>query len=113
MTNKEAINLLDNLKGMIDDNQGNDYDQAFRMAIKALEKAEKYRWHDLGKNPDDLPEKDGNDESDYVLVIVGNPSWNHWEQAYYHHGKKQWSTYDNNVIAWKHVEPFEEKDDVR
>ena len=38
MTNEEAMNLLDNLKGMIDDSQGNDYDSAFNLAIKALEK---------------------------------------------------------------------------
>ena len=38
MTNEEAMNLLDNLKGMLDDSQGNDYDSAFNLAIKALEK---------------------------------------------------------------------------
>lgn len=38
MTNEEAMNLLDNLKGMIDDSQGNDYDSAFNLAIKGLEK---------------------------------------------------------------------------
>lgn len=35
---KKVIDLLDNLKGMIDDSQGNDYDYAFRTAIEALEK---------------------------------------------------------------------------
>lgn len=38
MTNKEAIDLLDNLIGMVEDNQGNDYDVAIRMAIEALSK---------------------------------------------------------------------------
>ena len=36
MTREEAIDLLDNLKGMIEDSQGNDYDKAFGMAIEAL-----------------------------------------------------------------------------
>ena len=36
MTNAEAINLLDNLIGFIDDNQGNDYDTALKMGINAL-----------------------------------------------------------------------------
>ena len=36
MTNEEAIDLLDNLLGMIDDSQGNDYDAAFKLGIKAL-----------------------------------------------------------------------------
>lgn len=82
---------------------------AIYMAIEALKKAEKCRWHDLRENPDDLPEKDGNDESDYVLVMIGRPEWNHWEQAYYNHAKHVWSTYEQNVIAWKAIEPFEEE----
>lgn len=36
MTNKEAINLLDNLIGMVDDNQNSDYDQALHMGINLL-----------------------------------------------------------------------------
>ena len=36
MDKERAIDLLDNLIGMIEDNQGNDYDTAFRMAIEAL-----------------------------------------------------------------------------
>lgn len=40
MTRKEAINLLDNLIGMIEDNHNSDYDTAFKMAIKALEQGD-------------------------------------------------------------------------
>lgn len=40
MTNKEAINLLDNLIGMIEDNQNSDYDTALKMAIEALKQPE-------------------------------------------------------------------------
>lgn len=36
MTEQEAIDLLDNLKGMIDDSQGNDYDSAFNLAINSM-----------------------------------------------------------------------------
>lgn len=35
---EEAIDLLDNLLGMIEDNHGNDYDEALHMAISALKK---------------------------------------------------------------------------
>ena len=85
---------------------------AWDMAIKALEKADKYRWHDLKKNPDDLPEAVGDGyESEYVLVMIGTPEWNSWEQAYYHHDKKLWSTYDQNVFAWRYIEPFKEEAD--
>lgn len=36
MTREEAIDLLDNLIGMVEDNQENDYDEALKMAIEAL-----------------------------------------------------------------------------
>ena len=87
-----------------------EFDDAIYVAIEALEKADKYRWHDLRKNPDDLPEADGNSESDYVLVMIGTPEWNSWEQAYYHHDKMMWSTYDQNVFAWRYIEPFKEEE---
>lgn len=80
------------------------------LAVEALGKADKYRWHDLRKKPDDLPEAIGGGyESDYVLVMTGTPEWNSWEQAYYHHGKRLWSTYEQNVFAWRYIEPFEEE----
>lgn len=36
MTKEQAIDLLDNLIGFIEDSHGSDYDQALKMAIKAL-----------------------------------------------------------------------------
>ena len=110
MTNKEAKTIMDNLIYLYRP-LGNSL-KAWHMAIKALEKADKYRWHDLRKNPDDLPEAIGDGyESDYVLVMIGTPEWNSWEQAYYHHDKKLWSTYEQNVFAWRYVEPFEEEEE--
>lgn len=38
MTNEQAIDLLDNLIGFVEDNHDNDYDEALKMAIEALEK---------------------------------------------------------------------------
>ena len=37
MKKEEAIELLEDLYGAIEDNQGRDYDEAFRMAIEALQ----------------------------------------------------------------------------
>lgn len=109
MTNKEAKKIMDNLIYLYRP-LGNSL-KAWDMAIKALEKADKYRWHDLMKNPDDLPEAIGGGyESDYVLVMIGTPEWNSWEQAYYKHDKQMWSTYEQNVFAWRYVEPFEEEE---
>ena len=110
MTNKEAKTIMENLIYLY--RPIGDSLEAWDMAIKALEKADKYRWHDLRKNPDDLPEDNGYGESDYVLVMIGTPEWNSWEQAYYHHGKRLWSTYEQNVFAWRYIEPFEEEEDV-
>lgn len=38
MTREEAIELLEDLYGAVEDNHGRDYDTAFRMAIEALKK---------------------------------------------------------------------------
>ena len=85
--------------------------QLNKIVSKALKKADKYRWHDLRKNPDDLPEAIGGSYvSEYVLVMIGTPEWNSWEQAYYHHGKRLWSTYEQNVFAWRYIEPFKEEE---
>mgnify|MGYP006392427407 CR=1 FL=1 len=108
MTNKEAKTIIEKLLLFYRPLGGSV--EAWDMAIKALKNADKYRWHDLRKNPDDLPEADGNSESDYVLVMIGTPEWNSWEQAYYHHGKRMWSTYEQNVFAWRYIEPFEEEE---
>ena len=112
MTNKEAIEQLKERLAITDYKQQiPEYYEAIEMAVEALEKADKYRWHDLRKNPDDLPEAVGGGyESDYVLVMIGTPEWNSWEQAYYHHGKRLWSTYEQNVFAWRYIEPFKEEE---
>ena len=127
MTNKEAIEMFKTImmaeierlpfhydaevdEDVYDDtSKVNEILKLNKIVSKALEKADKYRWHDLRKNPDDLPEADGNSESDYVLAMIGTPEWNSWEQAYYHHSKKMWSTYEQNVFAWRYIEPFEEE----
>ena len=36
MTREEAIDLLDNLIGFVEDNHGSDYDEAIKIAIQAL-----------------------------------------------------------------------------
>ena len=87
--------------------------QLNKIVSKALKKADKYRWHDLRKNPDDLPEAIGGGyESEYVLVMIGTPGWNNYEWAYYKHNHKEWSTYEQNIFAWRYIEPFEEEECV-
>ena len=105
MTNKEAIEMFKTISIV-------EILKLNKIVIDALEKADKCRWHDLRKNPDDLPEAIGGGyESEYVLVMIGIPEWNSWEQAYYKHDKKLWSTYEQNVFAWRYIEPFKEEEE--
>ena len=110
MNNKEAIEILKKNKPTCDTREcGKKLCMAIYVAIEALEKADKYRWHDLRKNPDDLPEAIGGSYvSEYVFVMIGTPGWNNCEWAYYKHNHKEWSTYEQNIIAWRYIEPFEE-----
>ena len=124
MTNKEAIkeaevqidvyeNMILYNKDFEPKNDNSNYERKIeflRLAIEALEKADKYRWHYLRENLDDLPEAIGGSYvSEYVLVMIGTPGWNNCEWAYYKHNHKEWSTYEQNIIAWRYVEPFEEE----
>ena len=111
MTNKEAKTIMEKLLFFYRPLGGSV--AAWNMAIKALEKADKYRWHDLRKNPDDLPKAIGGSYvSEYVFVMIGTPGWNNCEWAYYKHNHKEWSTYEQNIIAWRYIEPFEEEEDA-
>lgn len=122
MTNKEAIMLLNPITKALALAEIKYYhgfrgqeacikaiEDACILAVEALGKADKYRWHDLRKNPDDLPEAVGDGyESEYVLVMTGTPEWNSWEQAYYKYNDMMWSTYDQDVFAWRYIELFNE-----
>ena len=111
MTDEEAKTIMDNLIYLY--RPLSNSLKAWHMAIKALEKADKYRWHDLRKNPDDLPEADEYGCSEYVLVMIGTPEWDNHEWAYYNYNTKGWSTpfYEQNVFAWRYIEPFKENKD--
>lgn len=66
----------------------------------------KYRWHDLRKNPADLPE----DNKDVLVTIKGgcvNRTWHDscgWRNAT---AKKARYYSDKSVLAWKEIEEFE------
>ena len=111
MKPEEAIEIIKVAIAEVEWNYPMDYTVAFEEAIKALVKADKYSWHDLRKNPDDLPEDNGYGKSEYVLVMIGTPEWYSCEWAYYSHNAKMWSTYEQNVFAWRYIEPFEEEEE--
>ena len=77
MTKEEAINLLDNLIGMIEDNHNSDYDTAFKMAIKALEQGDvlqeiRQEIANLVKVYIFIDHKDTYVKEDEVLEIIDN-----------------------------------------
>ena len=92
MTNEEAINLLDNLIGMIEDNHNSDYDTAFKMAIKALKQNESAEeWYKL-----------------FVEKLDQEPKTGHWHIAHGMYEDRFWcdcgfiKIIDNTMSDWKY-----------
>ena len=107
MTNKEAIETIKMAIEEVVWNYPMDYTVAFEEAIRALLKADKYRWHDLRESYYDLPRViNGYGESDYVLVKTERCGT---EIACYSYIKKQWSI-DGNIFAWRYIEPFKDEE---
>lgn len=80
-------------------------DEAYQLG---KEEREKYRWHDLRKNPDDLP------EIDTVCIIARKYKgdiWNEYCPYEFHEGYGCAFTGVpfREVIAWKKIEPFAEE----
>lgn len=129
MTNEKALNTFETLLryGYIPTNEVENKMciQAICEGIKALTNTNKYRWHDLRKNPDDYPPD--NDD-----VYVKAKMYCEWDKQYrifviqmsykrkIMYGKPiGWSysypyTFEfetDEVIAWRYIEPFEVDDD--
>ena len=111
---KEAIKDFEEtrkiLKATKDDKWENHISQ-IDLAIEALEKAEKYRWHDLIKDPDDLP----TEKNDYMCATSGWSNAIFYQVCTYFIDDDLWSpdcpTNYNNVIAWREIEPFKESEE--
>ena len=127
MTNKDAMIIFTAImKRMIDNfpyqfalemgiGDIDDILELHKIIIDAIEKADKYRWHDLSENPNDLPEANRWGESNYVLVKalikVECFACNDMRKAYYSHTQKKWSI-DGHVFAWRYIEPFKDEECV-
>lgn len=105
---KEAIEVLKKAPHFPHDKIG--AKEAIDTAIEVMEKAEKYRWHDLREDPDDLPSRRNMymcfAEGDFVI-----------EDGSVVHGKypvivpfpfsEYGSRYNFKVVVWREIEPFE------
>lgn len=134
MDSKAAIHLLKNMLGPLVDyaemvggppgTYGTKYvyqdpeDYAIEEAIKALEKEERYKWHDLKNNPNDLPEvfvdyetENGKfsdkilvktDKYDTLMVAYMNISTGRWFNAL-NEDEYFYEEY-GNVVKWKYID---------
>lgn len=82
---------------------------AVELAIKSLNEAHKYRWHDLRKDPNDLPEA-----GIRVLIFDGEfyeiwELWNLGENCIAWEDDESFDHPVGDAYAWRYIEPFEEK----
>ena len=113
---KETIRILNNYKMSCNSCEfhhelgcelENNCDEAVYMAISALEKADKYKWHDLRKDSNDLPKEDG----EYLVKVlsIGKYPTSYYISEYYKVGLTDWLSYNKiKIIAWCEFDHFEE-----
>lgn len=127
---KETINLLKGIQSPLQDYAeligapywayGKQYvypdpeDYAIEEAISALEKEERYKWHDLKNNPNDLPEVLVKDSKLSDNVLVETDKYNTLMVAYMNLGTGEWFNLLNedecfyeeygNVVKWKYID---------
>ena len=87
------------------------------IAISAVENQDKYYWHDLKKNPDDLPDKC--DRTTYLIFGEYEKGKDYFLSKFYGYGEEcqgyrecpqgVWEAHSSgiDVIAWREIEPFE------
>lgn len=115
MTNEEAIKYIeDGLSHHQDIYTGwDECIEFFEVAREALEKADKYRWHDLRKNPDDLPTISS---GGYIVCIQHKGDYMKFYRQAGFICNCFFKAYEDvtktiiDVIAWRKIEPFEEVD---
>ena len=116
MTNQEAIDLLDDLIGMVDDDDDSKYDKALKIAIKVLK--------DLPSAQKWIPfDRDDNRLKDRYYYLITHTDYKtpikakwysyegEWVEPFT--GKTLWHSWaleDNKVLAWMELpEPYRER----
>lgn len=109
MTAEEALKTLNRCQCECTGRECDKCEEAYDAIQKIVEKADKYRWHDLLENPDNLPEYDHN-----VLVCTSSNWYGIWSRTTFDGEIDIWENehamYEDidEVIAWREIEPFEE-----
>jgi len=82
--------------------------EVFAKAI--LDHHEKYRWHDLVKNPDDLPEDDSKDYFVKEVWADGDAIYTTARRHYIVFHGLPTDAYNFAVVAWREIDEFESED---
>ena len=105
MTYKEAIDTIVWTPLMRSESDHGELKEALFMAVEAIEKADKYRWHDLRKDPTDLPQ-----EKTMCLICYENKFFIDYDYDAAYYKDHSFGIIDvNKVVAWKEIKPFEEE----
>lgn len=113
MTKEELAEEYVNSKGFgsdynnIDSNEANE--EIRKAYLNGLTKGWKERWHDLRKNPDDLPDRMGINSKEVYVAYSDN---NCTDFASYNFNTKSWERSEDDsvatiVIAWCELPKFE------
>lgn len=107
MTYEEAFSIVNEDASFSEFKRMNmESDKAYDMVSEACEKADKYRWHDLRKDPNDLPPIAitvmAVVNNEYCAVVRYSEDW-----CYSHASCLHLLEDDAKVIAWKYIEPYE------
>ena len=114
MTTEEAINTLKNAAFLGSEKALQRDSDAVDMAIEALKKSEKYGWHDIRKNPEDLPQIGTNYADFFTVCLDGKDKYGlkywHFIDTRLYNFDGTWDTDKGlKVIAWRETETFEEE----
>lgn len=88
-----------------------DLEEMTKMIVRYYASEDKYRWHDIRKNPEDLPYlSDCGVCSQFVIVAIDlRDEMFAYDIAYlFKSGEKQKWSVRGNVVAWREIEPYEE-----
>lgn len=82
-------------------------------ALELLKRQKQYEWHNLRKNPEDLPKLNGRSYRPCLVVIHYDrmPVYAEYE-IFEGYGPGFYGFSLDQIIAWRYIEPFEEDEDV-
>lgn len=109
---KKSIELFPSFEGRKCMESAEEYEQLadWLEELKELRKhKEKYRWNDLRKNPDDLPE----DNKQVLVSIKDGCIHRTWHDSHGWRNRNSKIRYysDKSVLAWREIEEFESEEE--